>query len=154
MTVPGSGFYLEETEAGVADTERVRKVVKRQVIIGARYDVPISSEQQDEFPNYNGISDNASGVAALLTLAKEMRSQRFGYDVVLIAFGAGNDDQAGATHYAAQMTGEDSGSTDAVYVLGPIFAGDKLYAHAGRNSLKEGKIRHAPQTVSNGGCRL
>ncbi|MGI6545223.1 MAG: M28 family peptidase [Fastidiosipilaceae bacterium] len=153
VTIPGNGFYLDEDQSDgenlpedVVDVEVspdspagsgvVVPVVKRQVIIGAHYDVSVAQDQSESFPNHDGISDNASGVAALLTLARAMKDQTFGYDVVLIAFGAGNDQFAGAYEYAGGMTAEDSGSTDAVYIIGPIYAGDKLYAHAGRNALK------------------
>ncbi len=153
VKIPGNGFYLDEEQSdgenfseslvdGEVSTDNsdeggaVVPVVKRQVIIGAHYDVSVAQDQSDSFPNHNGISDNASGVAALLTLARAMKDQTFGYDVVLIAFGAGNDQFSGAYEYAGKMTAEDSGSTDAVYIIGPIYAGDKLYAHAGRNALK------------------
>lgn len=137
VQIPGSGFRPKQENqesAGAAKT-----VICRRVLVGAHYDVAVSEEHKADYPSFDGISDNASGVAALLTLAKQLKKNPMGYDVVLVAFGAGNDDFAGAKYFAENMIEEDVSAFDAVYIIGPIYAGDKLYAHAGRNSLEEGK---------------
>ena len=85
---------------------------------------------------YDGIHDNASGVAALITLAKVMQGDSFNYDVILVAFGAGEADQAGARFFAGKMSRDEVKSTDAMYCMDAIYAGDKIYAHAGRSSVK------------------
>lgn len=152
VKIPGTGFFVpdipdedtkwltvaEKQKREEEKKDRPRKVMKRGVIIGAHYDTPLGESDREANPDYNGISDNASGVGALLQLAKIIKDKSFGYDITLVAFGAGNDDFAGARHFAEQMSDEDAGLTDCVYVLGPIFAGDKLYAHSGRNSLEKG----------------
>ncbi|MGI6077099.1 MAG: M28 family peptidase [Fastidiosipilaceae bacterium] len=149
VKIPGRGFYqLSEEEIlkpepqtlAMLDKDEVKPIFRRQVIIGAHYDTPISSSQSEEYPDYDGISDNASGIAALLTLAKEIQGETFGYDVILVAFGAGNDDFRGARSFASEMSEDEINSTDCVYILQNIYAGDKLYAHAGRNSLEEGHL--------------
>lgn len=148
VRIPGSGFYLDpETEPGDDDKklsdlfkEQVKRgdMVKRQVIIGARYDTALGESDRESNPDFQGLSDSASSVGALLTLARAIQGHTFGYDVVLVAFGASHDRFRGAVEYASAMTAEMSGSTDAVYIIGPVYAGDKLYAHAGRNALEEG----------------
>jgi alkaline phosphatase isozyme conversion protein len=87
--------------------------------------------------DYDGIHDNASGVAVLLTLARELKNNPLAYDVVLIAFGAGEAAQAGAESYAARMSQAEIDQTDVMYCIDGIYAGDKMYAHAGRNALRE-----------------
>jgi alkaline phosphatase isozyme conversion protein len=152
VLIEGSGFTWTKKDG---KTENI----KRQVIIGAHYDTPLSAEQSaatetdgtvkatgattetgtDDEPGpqeYNGIHDNASGIGALLVAAREMKKVRYGYDIVLIAFGAGSSDQAGAKYYASQMSKDEIAATDAMYCLEAIYAGDKVYAHAGPNSLK------------------
>lgn len=148
VRIPGSGFYLDpETEPDRADKgisdlfkEQTEKgdTVKRQVIIGARYDTALGESDREANPDFQGLSDSASSVGALLTLARAIQGHTFGYDVVLVAFGASHDGFRGAVEYASAMTAEQSGATDAVYIIGPIYAGDKLYAHAGRNALEDG----------------
>ena len=86
--------------------------------------------------DYDGIHDNASGIGALLILAREIRQVTPGYDVVLVAFGAGEDGQAGARKFAASMGKDKIALTDAMYCMDSIYAGDKIYAHAGRSSLR------------------
>ena len=154
VVIPGRGFTLPTTGDQV-------EILDRQVIIGAHYDTAISaadveadrqtaesSETQATPPagtmseptlaDYDGIHDNASGVGALLTLAKELRGKTLGYDVVLIAFGAGEAAQAGSAFYVSQMTKADLSRTDAMYCLDSIYAGDKMYAHSGQNSVRSG----------------
>ncbi|HHX37370.1 MAG TPA: M28 family peptidase [Clostridiaceae bacterium] len=147
VRIPGNGFYLLDEEEilrpepqtlAILNKEEDKPIVNRQVVIGAHYDTPIDISQAEAYPDFNGISDNASGIGALLTLAKEIQGESFGYDVVLVAFGAGHDDFRGARAFANEMTTEEINATDCVYVLENIYAGDKLYAHSGRNSLEEG----------------
>ncbi len=95
-----------------------------------------SSVPEPTLPDYDGIHDNASGIGALLMLAREIRQEKPGYDVVLVAFGAGEDGQAGARKFASSMSKSDIARTDAMYCMDSIYAGDKVYVHAGRNSLR------------------
>ena len=147
--IEGSGFVRTD-DAGNQTTFR------RQVIVGAHYDTIITAEQaaaeaveetatsprpgivSPTLADFNGIQDNASGVAALLTVAREMKAYQFGYDVILVAFGAGSSEQAGARFFASQMSSDEIAATDVMYCIDSIYAGDKIYAHAGRNSILGG----------------
>jgi hypothetical protein len=89
-----------------------------------------------------------------------MAGQTYGYDVVLVAFGAGCDNQAGSAHFVSGMTPVEVAQTDAMYCVEALFAGDKLYASAGLNSLsldKEGKpakvYEKTAQTLRGDRCR-
>jgi len=108
---------------------------KKQVIVGAHYDTSYGTADAAAVPAFNGIEDNACGIGCLLALAKELRTNSMGYDVILIAFGAGGDSYAGAAAYTAGMSADEIASTDAMYCVESIYAGDKLYASAGWNSL-------------------
>jgi alkaline phosphatase isozyme conversion protein len=85
---------------------------------------------------YDGIHNNASGIGALITLARALKSVSMGYDVVIVAFGAGEAGQAGARAFADKMTDAEIAMTDAMYCIDSIYAGDKIYAHAGQNSVR------------------
>ena len=150
VTVPGTGFKIQDTKTGEIRT------VRRQVVIGAHYDTPFSvpvvdiatgnpvkpsaGASYDESVaaaklGYDGINDNASGIGAVMALANEMAGKTYGYDVVIVAFGAGTAGQAGARRFVETMTPAQVSATDAMYCVEAIFAGDKLYASAGLNSL-------------------
>lgn len=132
IRIPGEGLMFQDLQGNY-----VQK--KRQVIVGAHYDTKYGSADAASMLDYDGIQDNACGIGALLTLAREIRTNSMGYDVVLIAFGAGSDSYAGANAYTAQMTADEIASTDVMYCIESIYAGDKLYASAGWNSLVPGQ---------------
>ena len=84
---------------------------------------------------YDGIHDNASGIGVLMTLARILRQETLAYDVVLVAFGAGEANMAGSRDFASRMSPDEIEQTDAMYEINAVYAGDKVYAHAGWNSL-------------------
>ena len=151
----GQGFHLsskltDEEKEGLAAEE-----TGRIMIIGAHYDTPpLVSEEGEEavetqgkedpetsslYPD--GIHNNASGVAAVLTAARIMRDENPGYDVTFVFFGAGCDDYKGASYYLSSLSAEDRKRVDVMVNIGPIYAGDKVYAHAGQNSVKSGDYK-------------
>ena len=132
VRIPGEGLMFQDLQGNYV-------LKKRQVIVGAHYDTKFGSADAAAMLDYDGIQDNACGIGTLLTLAREIRTNSMGYDVVLIAFGAGSDSYAGANTYAAQMTADEIASTDVMYCVESIYAGDKLYASAGWNSLVLGQ---------------
>lgn len=132
VRIDGEGFMIPD-EIGAYQP------VEKQVIIGAHYDTIYGSQDAATYPAFDGIQDNAAGISSLLTLAKEIKGKSFGYDVVLVAFGAGNDFYAGANYFVAQMTEQEIAATDAMYCVESIYAGDKLYANSGMNSLEDKK---------------
>ncbi len=147
VTIAGSGFERPDEDGQTTSFER-------QVIVGAHYDAPVTAEASEaaaaaqetgeggetveknqSLADFDGIQDNAAAVAALLTIARQAKSYAFGYDVILVLFGAGSADYAGARAYAESMDTDDILATDAMYCMTGIYAGDKVYAHAGRNSI-------------------
>ena len=132
VRIPGEGFMQR-------DSFGTYSPVKKTVVIGAHYDSPISYEERYDYPKYDGIQNNACGIGALMTIAKEMYGQTFGYDVVLVAFGAGSANFLGARSFVSALSEADIKSMDCMYCMESIYAGDKLYAHAGLSSLKDGK---------------
>jgi alkaline phosphatase isozyme conversion protein len=132
VKIPGEGFMFENDQGAYT-------LENRQVIVGAHYDTVFGTSDSASKKDFDGIQDNASGIGCLLTLAKELKTQSMGYDVILVAFGAGDDKYAGASAFEAKMTADEISSTDAMYCVESIYAGDKLYASAGWNSLIPGR---------------
>ena len=75
----------------------------------------------------------------MLTIAKEMQQDLPAYNVQLVFFGAGTQDFAGAEAFLEQMSASDLKQLEAMYNIDKIYAGDKVYAHAGQNSVLEGQ---------------
>ena len=133
VRVEGKGF-VNETESG--DLEDVRKTV----VIGAHYDSSFSAEEVPEGYTYDGISDNASGVGCLMTIAKEISSYTdVGFDVIIVFFGAGNADYAGSRYFYLSLSEEERADIEVMYCIDSIYGGDKVYASSGMNSLVPGQ---------------
>lgn len=93
-----------------------------RIIIGAHYDSVLGSE---------GAQDNASGVAALLEIARQLASYnlQLPVDVVFIAFGGEEAGLIGSYGYVGSMTSADVQRTLMMINLDSIAGGDYLYLH-------------------------
>ncbi len=129
----GTGFRVTDPASG--ETRSVR----RTVLLCAHYDTLLGSAEAEAAPGYDGIQDNASGIAALLQAARALKSEANGFDVRFAFFGAGGADQLGARVYLSGLSDVDLAGLEAVYCVESIYAGDKLYANAGWSSLAAGR---------------
>lgn len=134
--INGEGFMQRETDEKYVP-------VRKTVVIGAHYDTPqpayFELPEGETTPLYNGIQNNASGVAALMTFAEQAANYNFAYDVVLVFFGASSSNYAGSNYFLSSLDQEAFLSLEAMYCVESIYAGDKLYASSGRNSLEPGQ---------------
>lgn len=129
VTIEGDGFMAEGEDGEYSE-------IRRTAVIGAHYDSAISAMSVPADRSCNAISDNASGIGCLMTVAAQISNYTdLGFDVVLIAFGAGNDNYAGARAYLNSLTSEERDSIEVMYCIDSIYAGDKIYASSGYNSL-------------------
>ena len=129
VNISGKGFFSIDEYGNPQE-------VRRTIVIGAHYDDSFSAGQVEASYGYDGISDNASGIGVLLTIASQIRNyEDLSFDVILVAFGAGNDNYAGARAFVNSLTDEVAGSIDCMYCIDSIYGGDKVYASAGYNSL-------------------
>lgn len=75
------------------------------VLIGAHYDClgqnKILIDGKETYQTYKGADANASGVAALLEVARQIRSESFNFkrSVIIAAFGAGEPGQMGSWYF-------------------------------------------------------
>ena len=132
VRIPGEGFMQR-------DSFGTYSPVKKTVVIGAHYDSPVSYDERAQYPDYDGIQNNACGIGALMTIAKEMYGKTYGYDVMIVAFGASSSNILGARSFVSSFSQNDLKNVECMYCIESIYAGDKLYAHAGLSSLKDGK---------------
>ena len=150
VRIPGEGFMHRGEDDNYT-------LMQKTVIVGAHYDVTrlalpedtvstedasgdeTSAEPTEQTWLHDGIQDNASGVACLLTLASEIRNEKPAYDVILVFFGAGSADYQGARTFLKSLTKEQKTAVDVMYCVESIYAGDKLYASSGLTSILPGK---------------
>lgn len=117
----------------------------KNIIVGAHYD------SVGDHNGSLGLIDNGSGVSALLTLAKQLKSQPLPYTVKLVAFGAEERGLKGAKAYVGQALGDKAQQpvnsiisnqislkdTIAMINLDTIIGGDKLYVHSAHSTPYE-----------------
>lgn len=132
VRIPGEGFMQRDSFGEYS-------LAKKTVVIGAHYDSPVSYDDRAEYPQYDGIQNNACGIGALMTIAKEMYGKTYGYNVIIVAFGASSANYSGARFFVNSLSETEQKNIDCMYCIESIYAGDKLYAHAGLSSLKDGK---------------
>ena len=143
----GNGFRYAPKTKETGDQTPDRRKDDLILIVGAHYDTPpVNLEPGEDGVTEpivaDGIHDNASGVAAVMTAARIMREVKPGYDVTFVLFGAGTDSYTGAKHFLSSLKDEERSRIDAMVNVGPIFAGDKVYAHAGHNSVTGGEYKN------------
>ena len=146
----GTGFYCEKAD-GTFELEH------RVALIGTHYDASLlpeyvennedeEDEEEDEDDDetatteakyvFDGISDNASGTACILTALKAYKDYKnVGYDVWFVFFGAGTDHFSGAEAFYQSLSYDERGMIDVMYDVDSLYAGDKVYASSGFKSL-------------------
>ncbi len=120
----------QELPSDLADLDKSSWQIKQEI------------KQPLDFGDFDGIHNNASGVASVITAAQIMQEDKPGYDIRFVLFGAGSDNHAGARAYLANLPAEDRLSFEAMYNVEGIYAGDKVYAHAGTNSVLTGNKKN------------
>ncbi len=149
VRITGTGFYCLQSD-GTYELEH------RTAVIGTHYDASIlpeyveeesEDEEEDEeeedaepteMPKYvfDGISDNASGTACILTALKAFEDYKdVAFDVWFVFFGAGTDNFSGAEAFYQSLSYEEKNSIDVMYDVDSLYAGDKVYASSGFKSL-------------------
>ncbi len=142
----GRGFRLAKKQDEADPQQLPDEENDLIMIIGAHYDTPVpettgEAGAEEEMVLPDGIHNNASGVASVLTVARILLQEQPGYDVIFVFFGAGTDEYQGARHYLSSLSAEDRRRVDVMVNVGPVFAGDKVYAHAGQNSVRSGEYK-------------
>jgi hypothetical protein len=117
----GSRFFRDADVVNIVAVLPGTREPERQVVVSAHYDSihvirdaappggldlgEVNGEKSAAEPLAPGVSDDASGVAAVLELARVMSQHEFATTVVFVAFDAEEDGLFGANLYAAQARG-------------------------------------------------
>ena len=96
--------YTEESRNVIADKPGTAGD-GRVVVLGGHYDT---------VPGVPGANDNGSGIATLLTIAREIADREYPFTVRFIAFGAEELGLHGSNYYVGQLSEEEIDSTVAM----------------------------------------
>ena len=96
--------YTEESRNVIADKPGTADD-GRVVVLGGHYDT---------VPAVPGANDNGSGIATLLTIAREIADREYPFTVRFIAFGAEELGLRGSQHYVDQLSEEEIDATVAM----------------------------------------
>ena len=106
--------------------------VGRVVVLGAHYDTT---------PGTQGANDNGSGVAALMTIIREIADEDFPFDLWIVLFGAEELGLFGSQHFVGSLTMEERDSIVAMLNFDVVGTGE--FAEViGADDLVEAAIVH------------
>ena len=86
------------------------------IIVGAHFDTDTESV---------GANDNASGTAALLTIARALKDDDLAVDVTFVAFGGEEVGLIGSQRYVSNVIGDNTGSVLAMINLDDVGSGER-----------------------------
>ncbi len=130
--------YTEESRNVIAD-KRGTADDNRVVVLGGHYDT---------VPNVPGANDNGSGIATLLTIAREIADREYPFTVRFIAFGAEELGLFGSDHYVEGLSEADISSTMAMLNFDALGTGPQT-AMLGTPSLLKMMEEYAEQQDIN-----
>ncbi len=123
---------VEATVSVVVETRDSRNVVAELPGAAGEDGVVVLGAHYDTVPNTNGANDNGSGVATLLTLAREVRDVSYPFTLRFVTFGSEEVGLFGSRSYVDSLSADDrdaviamlnfdvTGSGDGIEVLGNI----------------------------------
>ena len=123
---------VEATVSVVVETRDSRNVVAELPGAAGEDGVVVLGAHYGTVPNTNGANDNGSGVATLLTLAREVRDVSYPFTLRFVTFGSEEVGLFGSRSYVDSLSADDrdaviamlnfdvTGSGDGIEVLGNI----------------------------------
>ncbi len=116
----------------------------KKVVLSTNYDnLPYDYESDDEYGEIDsnsvlyfsqGINASASSVAVLLSLAQMLPQSYFDFDIDIVFFGAGYQDNAGAKYYNQTLSKTERENTILMLDISRIGLGERLYYYSGEFS--------------------
>jgi hypothetical protein len=114
-------FLLEEGGASSANIIVVKEGAEAEtLVVGAHY---------DSAPASPGAADNASGIGLLLELAGRLREAETRQTLVFVAFGAQQQNAAGARYYLERLAKADRRALIGMIDLDAVAGGERLVAY-------------------------
>ncbi|MFQ0812836.1 autotransporter outer membrane beta-barrel domain-containing protein [Brucella anthropi] len=99
------------------------------LVLGAHYDTYYGR------PTLQGLDDNASGAAVLTEIARNLAGIPLENGLEVVGFGAEEEGLRGSRAYVAALSDEQRANMVGMINLDSLITGDRMYAHAGGNSV-------------------
>ena len=118
----------------------------RKIILCAHYDTSFIEKEDAKYSDFKstseGINDNASSVATLLALVKNLDKMDldYGFDVEVVFFGASTNNYDGAKYYMRGQSELDANDTLLVINLDKIAIGNYNYIYVNEFETKQEKF--------------
>ncbi|MCQ4316457.1 autotransporter domain-containing protein [Stutzerimonas zhaodongensis] len=104
-------------------------VTGRSLVVGAHFDTFFGR------PTLQGLDDNGSGAAVLTEIARNLSGLDLEDGLTFLAFGAEEEGLRGSRAYVSSLDAEARASLTGMINIDSLITGDKMYAHAGGNSI-------------------
>lgn len=104
-------------------------VTGRSLVVGAHFDTFFGR------PTLQGLDDNGSGAAVLTEIARNLSGLDLEDGLTFLAFGAEEEGLRGSRAYVSSLDAEARASLTGMINIDSLITGDKMYAHAGDNSI-------------------
>lgn len=101
----------------------------KYLVVGAHYDTALNR------PTLQGLDDNASGAGVLTEIARNMAGVQLENGLEIVGFGAEEEGLRGSRAYVAGLNAEQRANMLGMINIDSLITGDKMYAHAGDNSV-------------------
>lgn len=113
---------------------------RKRDCFGGRYDRKISCGRCAlrhllRSPHVAGLDDNASGAGVLTEIARNMAGIQLENGMEVVGFGAEEEGLRGSRAYVASLSVEERANMIGMINIDSLITGDKMYAHAGKNSV-------------------
>ena len=115
-----------EVEAFVAfaiETRQSQNVVVDKPGDGDTGKVVVLGGHYDTVPNVPGANDNGSGIATLLTIARNVLDKSYPFDLRFVAFGSEEIGLFGSRHYVGSLSDTEIGKTAAMFNFDVVGSG-------------------------------
>lgn len=99
------------------------------LVLGAHYDTYYGR------PTLQGLDDNASGAAVLTEIARNLGGIALENGLEVVGFGAEEEGLRGSRAYVESLDASQRANLLGMINLDSLVTGDKMYAHAGSNSV-------------------
>ena len=99
------------------------------LVLGAHYDTYYGR------PTLQGLDDNASGAAVLTEIARNLGGIALEHGLEVVGFGAEEEGLRGSRAYVESLDASQRANLLGMINLDSLVTGDKMYAHAGSNSV-------------------
>ncbi|MBD9576727.1 autotransporter domain-containing protein [Pseudomonas sp. PDM23] len=132
----GSGYQTQVQDFTWAGNRSSQNVIAsapgssgQYVVLGAHYDTYYGR------PTLQGLDDNGSGAAVLTEIARNLGGVALENGLEVVGFGAEEEGLRGSRAYVASLSDEQRSNLLGMINLDSLITGDKMYAHAGLNSV-------------------